>query len=358
MIKKALDQFAAASNKSWLLERSATVGASSVGQCARKVWFEKNADDPESPQPDPEYVDRWGAKERGTFYETHFWNPAMKMAFGDDALFCGDDQRTLVLDLLSATSDLLLINRERDCLKHLGVEDIESDCIVSDCKTKDSRINLDSLPKSENVFQIHTQIGLIRALTPYKPVYGILSYTDASWWDEVHEFPVRFDPQVFEQAKLRARDIMLAQSAQALKPEGFIAGGKDCDYCAFTRACGSARASFVPREEKPIDPATTDKIANQAKLVSALEESAENYAKEAREAKAILRDMLSEAGTRRVEGEGVKVRWTQTKGRKSVDNKALREAAEAAGIDVSAFNKIGAEGDQLVISVGGSDAAA
>lgn len=350
MIKRALDQYAAASNKDWALDRGMTVGASAVGQCARKVWFEKNADDPEAPQPDPEFIDSYGAKLRGTVMEDEMFVPALRLAHGDNFIMGGADQRTLVLDLLSATPDGLLINQPRDALKHLGVEDIEGDCLATECKTVDPRINADSLPKEVNVFQAIVQLGLIRTLTPYKPMYALISYTDAAWWDQVREFPIRFDPAVFETAKLRARDIMLAQSANDLKPEGMIAGGKDCDYCAFTRACGSARASFVPREEKPLDAATTDLIANQAKLVSALEESAENYASEARTAKARLRDMLSEAGTRRVEGEGVKVRWAATKGRKSIDNKALREAAEAAGIDVSAFNRQGAEGDQIVIS--------
>lgn len=350
MIKRALDQYAAASNKDWALDRGLTLGASAVGQCCRKVWFEKNSDDPDSPQPDPEFVDSYGAKVRGSVIEESFWVPALRHTYGDKLIWAGSDQKTLVLDLLSATPDGLLVDQPRDALAHLGVADIEGSEVVVESKSLDSRFNVDNLPKIENAYQVIVQIGLIRALTRFKPTYGVISYIDAGWWDVCHEYVVKFDPAVFETAKLRARDIMLAQSANDLKPEGMIAGGKDCNYCAFTRACGAARASFVPREEKPLDPATTDLIANQAKLVSALEESAGNYASAARTAKARLRDMLAEAGTRRVEGEGVKIRWTSTKGRAGFNNAALKEAAAAAGIDLTQFETRGAEGDQLVIT--------
>jgi hypothetical protein len=350
MIKAALDQYAAASNKSWLLERSATVGASAVGACARKTWFEKNADDPDSPRPDPDYVDSYGAKIRGTVIEASFWAPALMHAYGNDLLYADNDQRTLVLDLLSATPDGLLINQPRDALKHLGIEDIESDCIALECKSISERVDVSNLPKPENVFQANTQLGMFRALTEHKPMYAVVSYINAGWWDVCHEYVVKFDPAVFETAKLRARDIMLAQSAQALKPEGFIAGGKDCDYCAFTRACGSARSAYVPREEKPIGITDTVRIANQAKNAKALKAQAEQFAADARAAEALLRDMLAEVGTRRVEGEGVKVRWSQTKPRAGFDNAALKEAAIAAGIDITQFQKQGAPGDQLVIS--------
>jgi hypothetical protein len=350
MIKFAYDAYAAVFNKEWVLDRGHTIGASSVGACARKTWFEKNADDPEAAKPDPEYTDRYGAKVRGTVIEDHWWVPALRHVHGDNLLYAGESQKTMVLDLLSATPDGLLINQPRDCLKHLGIEDIGCSELVVECKSLDDRFNSENLPKFENVFQGHVQAGLFHALTKHRPQWILISYTSAGWWDTTYEFPIRFDPAVLETAKLRARDIMLAQSAQALKPEGFIAGGKDCDYCAFTRACGSARAAYVPRDEKPLDPATTDKIANQAKLVSALEASSEDAAAAAREAKSILRDMLSEAGTRRVEGEGVKVRWSSTKGRAGFNNAALREAAGAAGIDLKQFETRGAEGDQLVIT--------
>lgn len=350
MIKTAFDQYAAQSNKSWLLSRSHTVGASSVWQCARKVWFEKNADDLESPQADTGYVDSWGAKLRGTIMEDELFVPALKLAYGDDFIWGGTGQQTFVLDHLSATPDGMLINRSRDALAHLGIADIEGACVVTEAKTVDPRISPDSLPKPEHVSQAVVQLGMIRRFTPYRPMYAVIAYTDASWWDQVREFPVRFDPQVFQVARARARDIMLAHAANDLKPEGAIAGGKDCRYCPFTQACGQARAAYVPRQEKVLAPAEVAPIAAQAKLARSLKAESEQKAGAAREAEAKLRDMLAQAGTRKIEIDEVKVSWRATRGRASVDNVQLREAAIKAGIDVSQFNKIGAPSDTLVIS--------
>lgn len=351
MIKLAYDLLASTSNKVWLLARDQSVGASTVGGCSRKAHYEKNQDDPSAPQPDPDFVDSYGAKMRGTVMEDALFVPAMRLAYGDNFIMGGDDQRTLVLDFLSATPDGLLINQSRDALKHLGVADIEGDCIVVECKTVDPRINPESLPKPENTFQAIVQLGMIRALTPYKPMWAVISYTDCSFWDQVREFPIRFDPRVFEIAKLRAKDIMLAHAANDLRPEGAIAGGKECERCAFTRACGQARAAYVPRADKILAPAELSSIAAQARTARTLKVESERLAKESREAEAKLRDMLADAGTRRIEGDGVKVRWSAVKGRSSIDNVALREAAVAAGIDVTAFQRIGAASDQLAISL-------
>ena len=351
MIKQALDHYFASTNKSWQLERGLTVGASAVGGCARMTWFSKNEGDPDAKiTRDPDYVESYGALVRGTVIEDHFWAPALKLVYGDKLLYAGSDQRTLVLDLLSATADALLTGQKSDALKHLGVEDIEGSEIVLECKSLDSRFNVENLPKAENVFQIQTQMGLFHAVTKHRPKIGVLSYVDAGWWDVCHEHVVRYDPKVFQVALARARDIMLASSAQELKPEGVIAGGKDCRYCPFTRACGAVRAERVPRSSPSLAPEQAAPMAAQARAIRELKAKAEQAAAEAREAEARLRDMMAEAGTRQVEGDGVKVRWSAVKPRASLDAAALREAATAAGIDITQFNKFGAPSDQLVIS--------
>ena len=189
MIKAALHNYAMAMNKSWSHDRAQTVGASEVGQCARKVFWSKNEGDPTyGAARDPDYVDGWGAKVRGTIMEDQFWFPAMQATFGDRLLFAGPAQQTLVSGFLSATPDGLLTHLFEG--EHSALE--AGTCVTTECKTADPRTNL-SEAKSENIYQTHIQMGLIRELTPYRPTHSILSYTDASFWNEVVEFviPVR-----------------------------------------------------------------------------------------------------------------------------------------------------------------------
>ena len=43
--------------------------------------------------------------------------------------------------------------------------------------------------------------------------------------------------------------------------------------------------------------------------------------------------------------------WTNVKGRESYDNKAIREAAAKAGVDVEQYQTVGEPTDRLTISV-------
>jgi hypothetical protein len=53
--------------------REHTIGASEIGQCARQLFWSKNEGDPLHGAPrNPDYVDRWGARVRGSIFEDHF----------------------------------------------------------------------------------------------------------------------------------------------------------------------------------------------------------------------------------------------------------------------------------------------
>lgn len=351
MISAALNAHAARSKRVWAQDRAQTLGASEVGGCARRGFFEKNEADAVYGIPrDADYEDGWGAKMRGTVYEDAWWAPAIKAAYGENALYVGVEQRTFVLGFSSGTPDGLLVNQPSNALAHLGVPDIESDGIVLDCKSIDPRSRLDGA-KDEHVFQVITNIGLIRELTPWKPTYGLLSYTDASFWDETKEFPIRFDPAVFEESKRRSRDVMLATAADQLRPEGVIAGGKECENCGFTRACGQVRAARVPKDEAPIDPLMAETIADLARRATEAEEREKAFAAEARELKEELREMLAQAGTRKLEADGVRVKWSPVKGRAGWDNAGIRAAAEQAGVKIAEFARSGDPSDKLTITL-------
>jgi hypothetical protein len=225
----------------------------------RKTYWTKNEGDPKyGVERDPDYVDSWGAKLRGTMMENTFWAPAMKAKFGDKLLFSGSEQQSLVSGFLSATPDGMIVGLESNALAHLGVpsiafETLMDGTIMAECKSADPRSNLDEA-KPANVFQTHVQMGIIREQTPYKPTHSLLSYMDASFWDEVKEFVIPFDPGIYAVAKVRARKIMTATSVEEMEPEGYFAGGNECKYCPFTRACGVVRMSPPEDNKAPVDP--------------------------------------------------------------------------------------------------------
>jgi hypothetical protein len=105
MIAEALAAYADATLR-FFEGREHTIGASEIGQCARKLFWTKNGGDPVCGAPrDPDYVDRWGSRVRGTMFEDHFWLPALRTRYGNSLKYAGSEQRTLVSGFLSATPD-------------------------------------------------------------------------------------------------------------------------------------------------------------------------------------------------------------------------------------------------------------
>jgi hypothetical protein len=220
--------------------------------------------------------------------------------------------------------------------------------VMTECKTFDPRTNL-SDAKVENVFQTHVQMGLVRELTPYKPTHSILSYTDASWWNEGKEFVIEFDPQIYQNAKDRAFRIMTAKSAHDMQPEGWIGGGHDCEYCPFTRACGVERRR-VPEAKalEAIDPQFVAEITDYARQIKQLDATIESQAVLVRELQIKIKDRLRDKKLRKIPGV---VSWSSVKGKSGYDNKAIREAAIEAGIDIEEFKTEGEPSDRFQITL-------
>jgi len=218
MIREALDAFATTYGRAFTA-REQTVGASDVGRCARQNFFEKHEHDPDFGAPrNPDAADGWGARLRGTVVEEHFWTPALRAKYGARLLLAGPEQETLALGFLSATPDALLIACEDDELANLGVPSLGGDgSLVLECKSIDPRTRLDG-PRLAHIFQAQVQLGLIHVLTRHRPEYALISYIDASFWDEVREYPICRDPKIFETAQRRAAQILTAKSADALPP--------------------------------------------------------------------------------------------------------------------------------------------
>jgi hypothetical protein len=347
ILRSALDAFAMNQSGFDEEDRAQTVGASDIGQCERKTFFVKNERDRQHGiKRDPEYVDRYGAKIRGTFMERYFWHPALKEKFGERLLFSGPDQKTFVSGFLSATPDGILTELTPEERKAIA-PDCGSEVMV-ECKTVDPRTNLAD-PKSENVFQTQVQMGLVRETTKWKPTHSVLSYTDASFWDEGPEFIIAFDQKIFDQAKTRAARIMTATSDRELKPEGWIAGGHECETCPFTKPCGITRRS-VPHSKMlaDLDDQFVAEITEMAKFVKHVEEERDKTESAFREAQQALKDRLRDRNVSKVPGV---VTWSAVKGRSGWDNAAIRAALVDLGINLDEYKTEGEPTDRLVITV-------
>ena len=341
MIKEILDAYAKSIEKVWAHDRTKTIGASEIGQCARRTHWIKNGKKPEE-----DVSMNYGAMLRGTMMENYFWVPAMAKKYKKKILYSGETQKTFQDKYLSATPDGLFIDQPLDALKDLGIKDLRSDCFLADCKSIDPRVDL-SKEKEEHGYQVQVQLGLVRQKTKYKPEYAVISYIDASFWHDVDEYVVRFDPKIFAAAHARAEDILNAKSGKDLKPEGWIAGGKECEYCPYTKACGVIRHS-VPEREAAVDPQFAAEMTDLAREYIRCRDAGKTMEVAVREAQEAIKERLRDKGIRKVPGV---VTWSPQKGRASYDMVAIREAATAKGIDIEKFSTAGEPTDRLTINV-------
>ncbi|HEU4762903.1 MAG TPA: hypothetical protein VFS74_11330, partial [Gemmatimonadales bacterium] len=197
------------------------------------------------------------------------------------------------------------------------------------------------------------QLGLVREVTPYRPVYAVISYVDASFVSQVTEFVVRFDPAAYAAARSRARQVWAADSPAELPPEGRLEGGKECKYCNFSSACGQIEADAVPlgnfADELP--PAVVGKLADLVMQERAWRREKKTAERNLALAQDAIKQELRAAGSRTASGRGWSISYSKTKGRRTIDKAALVTAAIEAGIDVTQFEREGADADRLTVKV-------
>jgi hypothetical protein len=343
IVANALTDYAR-SLRSSAANRAYTVGASDIGQCARKAFFVKH-----NGARDPGYVDTWGAALRGQIIEQAYWVPALRARFGADLKFVGDRQRQFKRGFVSCTPDALLTNAPRDILAALGVPDIDSDCLLLECKSVDPRVKLD-VPKPEHRYQAIVQLGVVRETTEFQPNFCVLVYIDASFWDTITEFVVAFDPDIYANAKARAVKVLTANTASELPPEGWIAGGKECEHCPFTKACGIERRA-LPNGTGNADPQFAAEIRALAVAYKACQADVDAAEARLRASRHDIQERLRAKQLRRVAGDDFSVTWTPVKGRQGFDVEALSAAAAAAGVGVHEFETSTAPGDRLDVRV-------
>jgi hypothetical protein len=332
-------------------DRNKTVGASEIGLCARRIHWQKTNEPKDAARTTAkkqgdkrgaaQAPENWGAHVRGTTMEQMLWEPAMRARFGASLKMAGKEQKTLVLGQLSATPDGLVAGRGGELLKHHGIK-YKGDVVV-EAKTIDPRVNLLE-EKSENAFQVQVQMGIIREQTKFKPDWAVISYIDASFWHDITEFAVPFKPEAFESAKIRATKILKADAAD-LKPEGWIKGGKECNWCAWSRKCNDMRGT-VPEEIKDLNPQAIAEVADLCRQAMEIQQNKNKNEEAYRALQDQIRTRLQELGTKKIPGM---VTWSGVKGRVSWDTTAMVEELKKHGVDTTVFQSVGEPTTQLVI---------
>jgi hypothetical protein len=198
------------------------------------------------------------------------------------------------------------------------------------------------------------QLGIVREVGGFAPRYAVISYADASFWSDVTEFAVAHDPVVYENAKRRAAKVLTAGKPSELAPEGYIAGGHECKYCPFTRACGVERRAVPEQTSAPPDPQFVAEVRDLARDARRHRDDAEAAEARLRETQHEIKARLRAKQLRRVAGDDFSIVWSPVKGRISTDTPALKAAATAAGVDVTRFESVGEPSDRLDVRVQGT----
>jgi hypothetical protein len=338
--------FSDSNEKSWKYDRNASVGASEAFDCIRKAHFKKF-----QYAPDDGHEQDWGAAKRGDLIENHFAVPAVKAILpeGAELLYAGEEQETLKKGRLSATPDGLAVGLDWDALQQLGVEDIESDCVVIEFKSFDPRANIKEA-KEVHVGQTQVQMGLIHELTEFRPEYAVVIYFNASWLSDIKPFVVKRDPKIYAAAVQRAKMVFATDNPADLMAEGKISGA--CNLCEFTEECAFAQGEATPKTKRKVeDQETLDRLA----LLSARSKEYGATAKDAEHNRKVtdeeIKDLLRKADTKGAGDDRFSISLSWCSGKKSLDTLALAVDLEEKGMKIEDYQREGNGYERLTVKV-------
>ena len=325
--------------KIWEHDRTKSVGSSEIGMCARRVFCEKK-----NIPYDDGYVQTRGAMERGNIIEQKVFVPAMRRRFGRRVKFAGRSQQTLQLGMLSSTPDALVYPLKPD---ELGFD--HGDCVMYECKSRDPRAKEGQLAENYRA-QVIVQMGLVRQLTPYQPTHAVICIINASFIDEVEEHVVAYSADEFHAAQVRAGEIMGAMIMQEIKPEGYIAGGKECEYCPWAIQCGQQRREVPEKNDEQLDPQLLAELDHLASMIRTRQIERDVAEAAVREATETMKQRLREKNRRHFVGQRYKANWTSVKGRTSLNTADLEADLQRFGVSLLDYQIEGTPGDRLTIT--------
>jgi hypothetical protein len=348
------DEFVASTQKTWVHDRSKSVGASEAFGCIRKTWFSKRGKDFGFTK-DPTYKESWGAMRRGDLVENYHVVPAVETGLrrrGMDLILAGEGQNTIVDGASSATLDGLIINAPRDLLSYYGIPDIGSNEVVFEIKSFDPRINIME-EKSIHGGQVQMQMGLLRDKTEYRPNYAVILYVNASWLDDLRPFVVPFDDNIYHIGRRRAEKVFEVDDPGLLGAEGKLGGM--CEYCPFQSSCTAVSMKRVPPKKEALtkkqieaqDTSLIDAIDDSVHRVHELKKSKKDLEREIEEANETVKQALIAANESRVVGTGWKASYTSVAGKRTLSAEKLLEA----GLDPNDYMSEGAGFEKLTITM-------
>ena len=341
-------------NKDWGgHDRLDTVGASEAFACMRRVAYDKA----QIPR-DDDYEEARGAMDRGNVIEEHWIVPALRYALpaGLTLHDAGSSQNTRVAGWLSCTPDGIVVNDSDEEVMLDGVTVLPGCALLVEMKTVDPRVDLTEA-RMQHKGQVQVQAGIVRWSTNWKIVGAILMYVNASFLDDITIFPIEIDNDIYDVAATRAEAVFSTMAIDEadgtegvaiekhIKPEGKMAGGKECAYCPWIRRCQGANVARVPENVIEVTP---DLMSRAAELVD--DERGGYLAKKDAEmrhgaAQQKIKDFLHDNSTNGVTGPGWSIRWSTVKPRVSYDYKAM----EADGIDLTKYEKPGNPSERLLV---------
>ena len=331
--------------KEWSHDRNASLGASGAFDCLREQWFKRFGED-RGFETDPGSELTWGAMKRGDIMEDHFVVPVLLEGLPpeSDFLYGGDEQMTFEYGRISATPDGLITNVPKDALAKYGIEDVEGDSVIVEIKSIDPRVNLEE-EKTVHYGQAQIQMGLIRRMTEYKPMYAVIIYVDASFYDDILIFPVRYDPNMFKNGVNRANHLYAALGPSEIKPEGKLTG--KCKYCQWTHACAKVNGQGIPENEEGEDhPEIYARLDEQAEKREELKAKITDLEIELDNTNSEIKESLTDLDRRKAKTDFYRFNWSFQKGRQRIDTKQ----AEADGVDLEPYKSRGAPFEQLRIT--------
>lgn len=334
-------------------DRSKRIGASEIGQCARKVAYGKFGivqDDGQLPTS--------GFAVRGDVMEDNWTAPLFRewaKAHGGELLYSGQSNQISLVGKkvpLSATPDGLAIRVARDILKDWGVKDIgKSKSLAVEMKSIDPRVPDQKLPKSPHIPQTITQMGMIRQGTEHRPEWGVVAYVNASDYFDVKLFPVQWDERKFKALVNRAQHILNISDPNQLPPEGKVAGADECKECPWVKQC-LGFLPWVPGEDprapKAADVALSDKAA--AKLHLAKQKAAQAQ-QVVRDAEAEVFATVNKIGRRFIMGKKFVVNASEKSGQNRYNQAKLIAELKKRGGNPEACREMTKPGASLSVEL-------
>lgn len=345
--KNMFQAFSDTEEKQWKYDRNASLGASAAFDCIRKAFFDKWGY-----EPDDDHEQDWGAAKRGDLIENYFAVPATKAILPETAqlLYAGEEQDTLKSGRLTATPDGLAIGLDKDALKQLGIDDIESDCVVIEYKSFDPRAHIVE-EKAIHSGQTQVQMGLFHEKTDYKPMYAVIIYFNASWFSDIRPFVVKYDPKIYAAAKTRAASVFVKDA----QPADFMAEGKlsgACNLCQYKEECAIATGEATPKIKKKIDDVEVqDRLAVLAKRRSEHAEAQKEAEKEKKICEEEIKEILRKHDTKGDGNDIYNISLSWCAGKKSLDTTLLAADLEADGKSIDDYQKIGNGYERLTVKV-------